>query len=43
LSADNEVVVAGHHKLPFDGMPLMPVNQPAAQQDDEQNNSQESP
>lgn len=25
LDEDEEVVVAGHHKMPFDGMPLMPV------------------
>jgi membrane fusion protein (multidrug efflux system) len=30
LSASDEVVIAGHHKAPFDGMPLMVVNPPAA-------------
>ncbi len=33
LNATDEVVVAGHHKAPFDGMPLMPTNKlaPAAE------------
>lgn len=35
IAADDEVVVAGHHKVPFDGMPLMVVEGPDKKQDSE--------
>lgn len=43
VSADDDVVVAGHHKLPFDGMPLKPVTPTAHKQNDSQNNQQSTP
>lgn len=29
IAANDDVVVAGHHKMPFDGMPMMTVEKPA--------------
>ncbi|SRR5690554_403618 len=43
VTAEDDVVVAGHHKLPFDGMPLLPVNPADEPEDDAQNTQTESP